>query len=105
MQLFPLYVKKSTTFMAHMGKNKLGIACRVEVRRLFCTVNLTSLHKVWENVLIIRRVSDNDIIMRVWRDTIATSHCDTSDQLVILRYREDRQPPVVLHTKQVGYMH
>ena len=105
MQLFPLYIKKSTTFMAHLGRNKLGIACNVEVRQLFCTTNLTSFHKVWENVLIFRRLSDHDIIMRVWRDTVSTSSWDASDQLVILHYNEDRQPPLVLHTKQVGCVH
>lgn len=63
------------------------------------------LHKVWESVLILRTISDNGIILRVWRDSIGTSACDTNDELVVLHYKDVRRPPVVLHTKQVGCVH
>lgn len=57
--------------------------------------------KVWETVLIFRSVSDDDIILRVWRDNIGTSLCDANNELVVLHYKDDRQP-IILHTKQVG---
>ena len=110
--LFPLHFKKSITFLAHLGRDKLGTVCKVEVsqcnwccRFLPVLWNLTIriiLIKVWESVLVLRRVSDNDIIMRLWRDDIRTSLYDTNSELVILHYKDPRQPLVTLHTKQVG---
>ena len=61
--------------------------------------------KVWESVLVLRTLADNEIILRVWRDNIGTSVYETDGELVILHYNDDRQPPVVLHTKQVGCVH
>ena len=61
--------------------------------------------KVWESVLVLRTLADDEIILRVWRDDIGTSVYDTDGELVILRYNDDRQSPVVLHTKQVGCVH
>lgn len=40
-KLVPLYIKKSTSFMAHLGRNKLGTACKVQVSPSIRITNFT----------------------------------------------------------------
>ena len=42
-KLVPLYIKKSTSFMAHLGRNKLGTACKVQVSPSIHITNFTNV--------------------------------------------------------------
>jgi len=58
-------------------------------------------YKMWDDVFVLRRVSDSKILQRVWVDTIKTTSCDVKDELVVFHFVDKASPPLLLYCQQV----
>ena len=56
---------------------------------------------MWDDVFVLRRVSDSKILQRVWVETIETTSCDVKDELVVFHFVDKTLPPLLLYCQQV----
>lgn len=56
---------------------------------------------MWDELFVLRRVSDGKIIQRVWVNAIETTSCDAQDELVVCHFVDKTLPPLLLFSQQV----